>query len=420
MSVHMVWSGVMSTFETAKRLILVPCLLSVSLFLACSGGSESGTGGDVASTDMLEGRGQHTSTLLSDGRLLVAGGRAELSLSSSEIYDPVPNEDPEIGHWTASGQMAEERLDHTAITLGNGLVLVVGGDRTGHGRYRAPASLTTAELYDPANGSWSSTGSTLHQHGGGHSATLLQNGKVLLAGGLFEELSTSDSARAGSRYSELYDPATGTWAQTGDLSQGRAKHKSVLLEDGNVLLMGSKSTEMYSVKSGTWSKAKDMPNNHGVQFTATRLHNGSVLVIGGGIVTTVSGVETSAPAAVTHVDMYEPSSGDWSSVSNLNTAESGHTSTLLPDGRVLVVGTVSAQIYDPASDSWDTAGEMSITRGAPILKGPPDAIHKAVLMNDGTVLITGGADLELSKYGVEIQRTGITEIDKYNPATGWE
>ena len=63
---------------------------------------------------------------------------------------------------------------------------------------------------------------------------------------------------------------------------------------------------------------------------------------------------------------------------------------------------------------------MSITRGAPILKGPPDAIHKAVLMNDGTVLITGGADLELSKYGVEIQRTGITGIDKYTPGTGWE
>ena len=67
MSVHIVWSGLMLTFETAKRLILVPCLLSVSLLLACSGGSESGAGEDVASTDMLEGRGQHTATLLSDG-----------------------------------------------------------------------------------------------------------------------------------------------------------------------------------------------------------------------------------------------------------------------------------------------------------------------------------------------------------------
>jgi hypothetical protein len=161
----------------------------------------------------------HTATLLPNGKVLVAGGassQGQTNLKSAELYDPA------AGTWAATGNMITARDFHTATLLPNGKVLVVGGDR----RFGPHEPLASAELYDPASGTWAATGSliTARAH---HTATLLPDGRVLAAGG------EDDFSSA-----ELYNPGTGTWTAAGDLITGRSYHTATLLPNGQVLAAG--------------------------------------------------------------------------------------------------------------------------------------------------------------------------------------
>ncbi len=150
----------------------------------------------------------HTATLLPNGKVLVVGGRGSSGgvLASAELYDPAS------GSWSATGSLNTARLVHTATLLPNGKVLVAGGFNGGF--------LSSAELYDPASGTWSATGSlTIARRA--HTATLLPNGKILVAGGIGNG-GTFNSA-------ELYDPASGTWSATGSLNTARESHTATLL-----------------------------------------------------------------------------------------------------------------------------------------------------------------------------------------------
>ena len=142
-------------------------------------------------------RGVHTATLLTNGKVLVAGGQTgSTGLASAELYDPAANT------WTAITPMGTDRVQPTATLLTNGQVLVAGGLAAG-------GISASAELYDPATGSWTLTGS-LATGRYVHTATLLQNGKVLAVGG-FGRNGTSSTYLASA---ELYDPATGLWTAT--------------------------------------------------------------------------------------------------------------------------------------------------------------------------------------------------------------
>ena len=156
------------------------------------------TFGDTGSLNTA--RYGHTATLLPNGKMLVAGGGGSSGfLSSAELYDPAS------GTWTATGSLNSARYLHTATLLPNGKVLVAGG-------YYGVAS-TGAELYDPASGTWTATGS-LNAARADHTATLLPNGKVLVAGGFGITSGVLTSV-------ELYDPASGTWSATGNLNTAR-------------------------------------------------------------------------------------------------------------------------------------------------------------------------------------------------------
>ena len=150
--------------------------------------------------NLVTARFFHTATLLPNGKVLVAGGLHDGStLASAELYDPAS------GTWTATGSLATARDHHTATLLPNGKVLVAGG-------FDGSVALASAELYDPASGTWTATGS-LATARYGHTATLLPNGKVLVAGGLTDSGSLASA--------ELYDPASGTWTATGSLATAR-------------------------------------------------------------------------------------------------------------------------------------------------------------------------------------------------------
>jgi WD40 repeat protein len=205
--------------------------------------------------------------LLPNGKVLVAGGHnGKRALWSAELYDPAS------GTWTVTGRLATDRTRHTATLLPNGKVLVAGG--LGSSGY--PAS---AELYNPASGNWTTTGS-LATARGEHTATLLPNGKVLVAGGYNGDFNPLASA-------ELYDPASGTWTATGRLAIARYGYTATLLPNGEVLVAGGfningwiAGAEVYDSASGTWTVTGRLTTGD-FAHTATLLPNGKVLVAGG-------------------------------------------------------------------------------------------------------------------------------------------
>jgi len=306
----------------------------------------------IQTPDLSPGRAYHTATLLPNGQVLVVGGQSNgTTLASAELYNPVTR------IWTHTGSLHGPRAYHTATLLSNGQVLVVGGTRLAsppvYSQGAPPGgALDTAELYDSASGKWTST-QKLHTARYTHTATLLPNGQVLVAGGLSVKGSGDALASA-----ELYNPATKTWTTTGNLSNTLFYHTATLLPNGQVLVVGERShetlfanVELYNPASGTWTPTGSLHAAHS-GHTATLLPSGQVLIAGGA---TNSGVFTAA-------ELYNPSAGTWEMTASLNTARLLHTATLLPNGQVLAVGgsngngspsgvLASAELYNLATET---------------------------------------------------------------------
>jgi N-acetylneuraminic acid mutarotase len=300
----------------ARTLALAVLALSFSLAQPARAAGWTNTG------SLNTARENHTATLLPTGKVLVTGGANNNSgvyvfPSSAELYDPAS------GSWTTSGSLNTPRENHTATLLSNGKVLVVAGTRFTAGSW---VDLSSAELYDPVNGTWAPSGS-LHTARYSHTATLLPNGKVLVAGGWNSANSNPTNS------AELYDPASGTWTTTGALHTERYYHTATLLANGKVLVVGgvddsgnpSTSAELYDPGSGTWTTTGSLTTER-QWHTATLLPTGKVLAVGG----MDANADTLASA-----ELYDPANGTWSTTGSLSTGRQFHTATLLPNGQLL-------------------------------------------------------------------------------------
>ena len=338
----------------------------------------------VPTGSLITARSFHTATLLRDGKVLVVGGQGIDGLdmlASAELYDP------ELGMWSITGSLTTPRTGHTATLLANGQVLVVGGD------YSLPALVIqgTAELYDPATGAWIQTG-RLNTPRIGFSATLLRDGKVLIAGGVgnaFREL----------RSAEIYDPETGTWSATNSLDEARDSHTATLLQDGKVLVAKGtngdldsgmlSSAELYDPFSGEWSNVGG-PGWGSIYHTETLMTDGSVLVTGGD----AGGIGFDLVLAVSQ--RFDPVARTWTRTGDLMDRRFGHTATLLAGGSVLISGgtdetgadphlqyatLASTEQFDPTTGMWTRGASLNAAR----------TYHTATLLGDGRILVVGGS-----------------------------
>jgi WD40 repeat protein len=238
--------------------------------------------------------------------------------------------------------MLAGRGGHTATLLPNGKLLVSGGDA---GAGLRP--LSSAELYDPAAQTWAPTGS-LTTPRNGHTATLLLNGKVLVAGG------SSDGQVVFLSSAELYDLTTGTWTATGQMISARSTHTATLLPNGWVLVVGGQnnnstfaSAELYDPATGTWKATGAMMDGR-ASHCAALLPDGKVLVAGG-----FDGGFTSFIVTLSSAEFYDSASGICTGHSDLNTAREFPTATLLPKGEVLIVAG-----YDDNASGWISSAEI--------------------------------------------------------------
>jgi WD40 repeat protein len=357
----------MQTKRMQLRRRLLPLLALVAGYASRAMAQSPGT--FTSTGKMTTERMYHTATLLTNGKVLIAGGWAIATnmpvCASAELYDP------STGSFTATGDMTTSRFNHTATLLPDGKVLIAGGDLNIIPGY--PTSiLASAELYDPSTGTFSATGDMTTARAA-HSATLLDNGKVLIASG-------SPLTRA-----ELYDPSTGAFTATGEMSTSQISAKATLLSNGKVLIEGGYSSEnpgaeLYDPATGTFSRTGGPANPNLFASSASLLTNGKVLAT----------LEYSCDPD-DQAEMYDPSTASFAATANMTASRGYSTATLLPDGKVLIAGEDfpglfnggSAELYDPATGIFNTDGNMlTYSREG----------HTATLLPDGTVLFAGGWD----------------------------
>jgi WD40 repeat protein len=345
-------------------------------------------------------RAGHTVTLLRNGTVLVTGGYDGTDrLATCDLYNPT------TGIWTPAASLSIVRTRHTATLLPNGKVLAASGSIADGG-----IRTLTCELYDPAVGTWTNTGSILAGRGG-HTAILLPNGKVLVAGG---------DAGAGLKpisSAELYDPAAQTWAPTDSLTTPRNNHTATLLLNGKVLVVGGSSdgsvvilstAELYDPTTGRWTATAPMTSAR-ANHTATLLPDGRVLVAGG----------QDGSSMLSSAELYDPSTGTWQATDAMAETRANHSTALLADGRVLVSGGITggfttsavmlsgAELYDPALGKWTAAGTLNTAR----------EFHTSTLLADGEVLIVGGGDDSGNVSSAELYDSGPGLVTLVHPAT---
>lgn len=372
---------------TGSVVVTVGTVASNSVNFTIVPGSFTQTG-NLATARMFQ-----TATLLNNGMVLVAGGVDDGFLydtvTSAELYNPA------TGAFTTTGNLNTGRIFNTATLLNSGQVLVAGGSDSNWNQ------IGTAELYDPTSSAFTFTGS-LNTPRTSHTATVLNNGQVLIAGGWTSngDYITSDAANG-----ELYDPTSGTFVATGSMNAPRDTHTATLLNNGTVLITGGfdsnsnvlSSAEIYDPMAGAFTLTGSLNIGRAVH-TATLLNNGMVLIAGG---YDING------NAVASAELYNPETNTFTLTGGLNVPRyDGTQGALLNNGTVLLAGgqdnngntLASAEIYDPVAGTFTLTGNMNSTRQS----------FTTTLLNNGQVLVAAGMDFNANV---------LNSAELYQPST---
>lgn len=322
-----------------------------------------------------------TATLLGTGEVLVTGGwpgsklppdggPAENLALAAEVYSPLTH----TWHPT-SGSMAEGRNEATATLLLDGRVLLTGSVGQSEGM-DGTGPRATAEIYDPATDRWTST-PRMHVRRFAHTATLLEDGRVLVAGGWGG--CTPDCHALSS--AELYDPVSNTWTLTGSMTVPQVRHAAIRLPSGEVFVTGFDPPQLYDSKSGTWRPGPLAPRERYFHFMLP-LPSGRILVMGGD--------ERGSDGKIrTTPDFFDPTTGTWSFGEPLDRPRASPYATLLADGRVVLAGGSRwpggppvgyMDIFDERTGSWQHGPDLQVAR----------ARHRLTTLADGSVLAVGG------------------------------
>lgn len=357
----------MAKNRVLSTLIFVLMISSISILVSV----ESTTYGEgLSDTFTFQEIGQlntqrynHTVELLSNDQVIFIGGHQSFSggeTPASEIYDP------ETRELTYSGEMVYDRQWHSSTTLIGGKVLVTGGGSI------------SAEEYDPLTGLFYPVGNMVNQRYE-HVTARLQNGTVLIIGG--------SSGSGIYKDVELYNPQTGAFTVVGGMNESRNGHTATLLLDGTVLVTGgagngiSRTAEIYDPSTSTFSYTGMMTENRFIH-TATLLLDGRVLIVGG------SNGKDVPNDILNSAEIYDPSTGIFTRVGNLNHKRMRHKAILMPHGKVLILGgndrgdklLDTVELYDPHIQQFTVVGSLLKAREH----------FAAILLRDGSVLVGGG------------------------------
>jgi WD40 repeat protein len=288
-----------------------------------------------------------------------------------------------------AGHMHDARANQTATVLQNGQVLVAGG------RFRGNFQDNTAELYNPSTNTFGPTGNLITGRNS-HAAALLPSGEVLIVGGEHE---VGNSIQCISS-AELYNPSTGAFSAAGNTQVAHCDTTAVLINTGNVLITDGKTAELYNPNTGTFSLTGS-PNVIRGAYALALLENGNVLIAGG---------QGSSGAYLTSAEVYNPSTGKFTLTGSMNAQRTFFTLTSLPNGDVLAAGgqagapnfTIlnSAELYSPTTGKFTATGSLNTARCA----------HAALLLPSGEVLIAAGVAAS--------PRETTTSAELYNASTG--
>lgn len=411
----------MKTRRVPSLAALVCSVLSgLALVVVDQGVARAVEGSWQATGALNQPRVAQEATLIGDGRVLVTGGRtANAALNSAELYSPITEA------FGVTTPMTTARWSHTATSLPNGKVLVAGGFIT-VAAGNAQAVTNTAEVYDPANASWTPT-PPMNVRRALHTEALLDDGRVLVAGGR-----TCDAPPATCDFTvrtntaEIYDPVANTWTLIAPLNAPRHTTTAARLRDGRVLIpAGFSNVEPHETNNtadlytnGVWSLTGNLVRSRARQG-AMRLHDNRV-VVGPGSRETVCGtpvcpeIPTPFSAVIQPTaEVYNPATNTWQLTGNpLLPGRFNFQQAVLPNGKALIVGgfggpagneanTTSAELYNPATNSWESAGNtthlhansssLANTHDAVVLSNHPTLFQKGAGCgaNCGKVLVVG-------------------------------
>lgn len=327
--------------------------------------SRSHIGTLAAAAQMLEPRSGHTATLLPDGKVLIAGGmrRNQDFYQSAELYNPATH------RFERTGDMHQKRVSHIAVLLHSGKVLIAGG-------WIGRGCTDTAELYDGATGQFTAIAAQMTTPRGHAAATLLANGDVLITGG------ADHDSPGGVASAEIFRAATMKFEAVGRMHEARVAHTATLLNDGRVLIAGGRgekvnaTAEIYDPQTRRFTETGCMMTAR-YKHTAGALPDGRILVAGGSDERDWQGNLNSA-------EIFDPKTGKFSPISVLNESrfKLPAEAARLSSGELLIAGgSKKVELFDPATGNFRlVTGEMADARH----------FMTETRLKDGSVLLAGG------------------------------